>query len=127
MRAIVSSFILLALLTGCTTDLGVGNYAFVVHEKYNHLKCPEIKGQITAASANITRLEGLQAKAGRSSVGSLLGGASYGPELTESHGNLRTLRNTYAQKNCDAELNPASPPAGNPAASKPAVGTPARQ
>lgn len=100
---------LLPLLAGCAgNDLGMGNYAFVVHEKYNHLKCPEIKAQITNAEANLTRLNGLKAKAGQSSVGSVLGGATYGPELTETHGNLRVLRNTYASKNCDAELKPAT-------------------
>ncbi|BAT59255.1 hypothetical protein GJW-30_1_01786 [Variibacter gotjawalensis] len=94
--------LMLPVLAACTHDLGVANYAIVVHEKYNHLKCPEIKAQMAGIDGNIKRLEGLQAKAGQSSVGSFVGATTYGPELTEAHGNLRILRQTYATKNCDA-------------------------
>ena len=105
MRRIACLLVPLAL-AACSHDLGVGNYALVVHEKYNHLKCSELKAQIASVEGTIKRLDGLQSKAGQSSVGSFVGAATYGPELTEAHGNLRILRNTYAAKNCDAEPKP---------------------
>ena len=102
---IVVAVLAASLLSACaSSDLGVGNYAFTVQEKYNHLTCKQLEGNIKANRTELARLEGLSAKAQQSPGGAFVASSAYAPSMTEAHGNLRVLDATYAQKNCEAEL-----------------------
>jgi hypothetical protein len=102
---IVMAILAAGSLSACaSSDLGSGNYAFTVQEKYNHLTCKQLEGNIKANNAELVRLQGLSAKAQQSPGGAFVASSAYTPSMTDAHGNLRVLNATYAQKNCEAEL-----------------------
>ncbi len=116
MRALTPVALLFGFsLAGCTTDSAYNNYAFVVQDKYDHLKCPELAGQITFHETERKKLLDLRAKASQSGVGSVVGAGAYGPGINDAQGHLRVLRITYDKKNCAAELAAAAAEAAAPA------------
>ena len=92
--------LLMGLLTGCAADSYWGARANVVHDKFNHLTCPELEAGAVAAQRQIDDLTGLQAKAAVEAPGGAIGAVVYGPTLAQARGNLRIYKETRETKKC---------------------------
>ena len=98
------AFILLAMLSGCTSSGGtsdetLGRILFSPG-KYALYTCPEIADRVTANVARQRVLEGLMAKAGAGSGGRMVSSVAYRPEYLELRGEMVELRRVAAEKNC---------------------------
>ena len=92
--------LLMGLLTGCAAESYWGARANVVHDKYDHLGCPELDAGVAATQKQIDELTALQGKAAAEAAGHAIGAVVYGPTLAQARGNMRIYQETREAKKC---------------------------
>jgi len=90
---------LAAALSACGTAEEVSRFV-VAPGKYDIYTCPQIADQMEKTQAEVTKLEGLMARASQGEGGRAIGEIAYGPDYLANTGDLRELRKSAAEKKC---------------------------
>lgn len=90
---------LVAALGGCTTSESAGRM-LVSPTKYQFYSCRDLIGPWNGVNARRRQLEELMAQAGKESGGRFIGALAYQTEYTNVSGEIYTLRQEAAAKQC---------------------------
>jgi hypothetical protein len=90
---------LAAALSACGTAEEASRFV-VAPGKYDIYTCPQIADQMEKTQAEVTKLEGLMARASQAEGGRAIGEIAYGPDYLANTGDLRELRKSAAEKKC---------------------------
>ena len=102
---------LTALLSGCASSEDSFSSFLVAPGNYVLFNCDTIARTAQGVAARHKELEKLMAKDSADASGRIIANATYGTEYAQTGGQLKSLRATAAEKNCDG-----APGAGKPGA-----------
>ena len=89
-------------LAGCAGVTDVGDYAFVLRDRYAYSSCQEIAAQRTSVLNREKELIGLIDKADSGFGGFLVSATTYRSELAMMRAHTKALAVAARDKNCDA-------------------------
>jgi hypothetical protein len=90
-----------AMLSGCAASDDSMSSFFVAPGQYVLYQCDDIARTAKGVVTRQKELEQLMAKADASAGGQLISNATYGPEYETTRGQLKDLRATAIEKNCN--------------------------
>lgn len=109
---------LAALLSGCANSEDSLSSFLVAPGNYVLFSCDDIARTAKSTEARQKELEQLMAKDSTGATGRIIADTTYGTEYVTTRGQLKSLRATAAEKNCDGVpgVDKPAPPAGKPPA-----------